>query len=110
MIEQYDLSFLDLNQILKVIHTRGTDIHGLVENGISSYNVGMPILEHPELNSLHKIIKKYINVYIEKYNICIPWIELILRLLHLHMETVLKITNQCKLLVTYLTKDYQYKN
>ena len=69
MIEQYDLSFLDLNQILKVIHTRSTDIHGLVENGISSYNVGMPILEHSQLNGLHKIIKKYINVYREKYNI-----------------------------------------
>jgi len=61
MIEQYDLSFLNLEKILKILQLTQTREHGLVSDGASSYNYGMPILEHPELLGLKKIIQKHIN-------------------------------------------------
>ena len=63
MIEQYDLSFLNLEQILKILQSTQTREHGLVSDGVSSYNYGMPILEHPELLGLKKIIQKHIDDY-----------------------------------------------
>ena len=63
MIEQYDLSFLNLEQILKILQSTQTREHGLVSDGASSYNYGMPILEHPELTGLKKIIQKHIDDY-----------------------------------------------
>lgn len=69
MIEEYDLSFLNLNPIEKILLDTKTDVHGLVTKGYSSYNFGMPILMNPELKSLNKIIKQYIRLYCIKYNI-----------------------------------------
>jgi len=63
MIEQYDLSFLNLKKIVKILQSTQTREHGLVSDGSSSYNYGMPILEHPELIGLKKIIQKHINDY-----------------------------------------------
>ena len=63
MIEQYDLSFLNLEKILKILQSTQTREHGLVSDGASSYNYGMPILEHPELLGLKKIIQKHIDDY-----------------------------------------------
>ena len=63
MIEQYDLSFLNLEKILKILQSTQTREHGLVSDGASSYNYGMPILEHPELIGLKKIIQKHIDDY-----------------------------------------------
>ena len=63
MIEQYDLSFLNLEKILKILQSTQTREHGLVSDGASSYNYGMPILEHPELMGLKKIIQKHIDDY-----------------------------------------------
>jgi len=61
MIEQYNLSFLELNKISKILQSTQTRDHGLVGDGVSSYNYGMPILMHPELLGLKKIIQKHIN-------------------------------------------------
>lgn len=69
MIEKYDLSYLNLNKIKKTLLSIKTDNHGLVTRGVSSYNVGMPILAHPELTGLNKIIKQYIILYCKKNNI-----------------------------------------
>lgn len=63
MIKQYDLSFLNLEKILKILQSTQTREHGLVGDGISSYNYGMPILEHPELIGLKTIIEKYLKEY-----------------------------------------------
>jgi hypothetical protein len=63
MIEQYNLSFLNLEKILKILQSTQTREHGLVSDGGSSYNYGMPILEHPELIGLKKIIQKHIDNY-----------------------------------------------
>lgn len=63
MIKQYDLSFLNLEKILKVLQFTQTREHGLVGDGISSYNYGMPILEYPELIGLKTIIQKYLKEY-----------------------------------------------
>lgn len=69
MVEEYDLSYLNLNTIKRMLLSSQTDVHGLVTNGISSYNVGMPILAHSELIGLNKIIKCYIQSYYNKYKI-----------------------------------------
>jgi hypothetical protein len=61
MIKQYDLSFLNLEKINKILQSSQTREHGLVSDGSSSYNYGMPILEHSELLGLKKIIQKHIN-------------------------------------------------
>jgi hypothetical protein len=63
MIEQYNLSFLNLEKILKILQSTQTREHGLVSDGGSSYNYGMPILENPELIGLKKIIQKHIDEY-----------------------------------------------
>ena len=63
MIEQYNLSFLNLEKILKILQSTQTREHGLVSDGGSSYNYGMPILENPELIGLKKIIQKHIDDY-----------------------------------------------
>lgn len=63
MIKQYDLSFLNLENILKILQSTQTREHGLVGDGISSYNYGMPILEYPELIGLKAIIEKYLKEY-----------------------------------------------
>jgi hypothetical protein len=75
MIETYDLSVLNLQSILQVIEILQVETHGLVNNGISSYNVGMPILDHSELYGLRIIVLKYIEVYRKRYNI--PPVKLI---------------------------------
>jgi Putative 2OG-Fe(II) oxygenase len=61
MIEEIDLSFLDFNSIMNTIKSIKLETHGLIENGYSSYNIGMPILEHQNLIGLKMIILKYIN-------------------------------------------------
>ena len=66
MIKQYDLSFLILEKILKILYSTQAREHGLVTGGVSSYNYGMPILEHPQLFDLKKIIQKHLNEYYQK--------------------------------------------
>ncbi len=69
MIETYDLSFLDLNKIKNILLRSNTETHGLITNGISSYNVGVPILMDPKLKEIKIIIEKYLKLYCSKYNI-----------------------------------------
>lgn len=69
MIEEYDLSFLNLQKIKNILFTSQAGNHGLLTKGKSSYSVGMPILMYSELQSLNKIIKKYVRMYCDKYNI-----------------------------------------
>lgn len=93
MIKQYDLSFLNLNQIYKTLQTIQTRDHGLLENGCSSYNYGSPILNYPELKSLKLIIQKYIDLYHPNqlkiinswYNTMQPGVEL---KIHKHEESI----------------------
>lgn len=69
MVEQYDLSFLNLEKVKNILlHTQSLD-HGLISDGKSSFNFGMPILMHPELKSLYAIIKQYVRLYCVKYDI-----------------------------------------
>jgi hypothetical protein len=69
MIEQYDLSFLNLNTIKNKLLQIETNSHGLVTKGVSTYNHGMPILMYPELIGLKNIIKQYVRIYCNKYDI-----------------------------------------
>lgn len=69
MIEQCDLSFINLNTIKNKILQIEASSHGLVSKGVSTYNYGMPILMYPELSGLNKIIKQYIKLYCNKYNL-----------------------------------------
>lgn len=69
MIEEYNLSFLELNDIKKTILSIKTREHGLVEGGKSSYNFEIPILEYKNLISIKKIIKNYLSIYRKKYGI-----------------------------------------
>lgn len=69
MIEEYNLSFLNLNRIKEIILSSQVDVHGLLTDGRSSYNVGMPILMHPELKGLNRTIKQYIRLYCNRHNI-----------------------------------------
>ena len=69
MIEQYNLSFLELNKISKILYSAQAREHGLVGDGVSSYNYGMPILMYPELRGLKLIIKQYIRLFCVKYEI-----------------------------------------
>lgn len=66
MIEQYDLSFLNLEKILKILYSIKAREHGLVGDGVSSYNYGMPILEHPKFLGLKTIIQKHLKEYHSK--------------------------------------------
>lgn len=69
MIEEYDLSFLNLSSIKNKLLQIKTNSHGLVTKGVSTYNYGMPVLMYPELLGLNTIIKEYVIMYSEKYNI-----------------------------------------
>lgn len=69
MIEEYDLSFLNLSSIKNKLLQIKASSHGLVTKGVSTYNHGMPVLMYPELIGLKTIIKEYIIIYCEKYNI-----------------------------------------
>jgi hypothetical protein len=69
MIEEYDLSFLNLNTIRNKLLQIETSSHGLVTKGVSTYNHGMPTLMYPELNGLSLILRKYVRIYCKKYNI-----------------------------------------
>jgi hypothetical protein len=69
MIEEYDLSFLNVENIKKVLLDIKTDVHGLIIEGSSSYNVGMPVLMQPKLKALNSIIRQYLNLYCTTYNI-----------------------------------------
>lgn len=69
MIEEYNLSFLNLNQIKEVLLSSDSIVHGLLSDGRSSFNHGMPILLHPELKSLYAILKQYVRVYCKRHDI-----------------------------------------
>jgi len=69
MIEEYNLSFLNLHKIKEVLLSSNSTIHGLLSDGRSSFNHGMPILFHPELQALYAILKQYVRVYSNKYDI-----------------------------------------
>jgi hypothetical protein len=69
MIEEYDLSFLNLNTIKNTLLKIETSSHGLVPKGFSTYNYGMPVLMYPELDGLQNILKQYVRLYCNKYGI-----------------------------------------
>jgi hypothetical protein len=69
MIEQYDLSFLNLNTIKSKLLQIETASHGLVSKGVSTYNHGMPVLMYPEMTGLKNILKQYVRLYCTKYKI-----------------------------------------
>jgi hypothetical protein len=69
MIEKYDLSFLNIDKIKNFLLSIQGDVHGLLTDGRSTYNCGVPILLYPELNGLRVTIEKYIEIYCKKYNI-----------------------------------------
>ena len=69
MIEEYNLSFLNLNTIKSKLLQIETNSHGLVTKGVSTYNHGMPTLMYPELTGLKNTIKQYVRLYCNKYDI-----------------------------------------
>lgn len=69
MIEKYNLSFLNLNEIKRKLLQIKTQEHGLITNGSSTYNYGMPILIYPRLTGLNNIIKQYVRLYCNKHDI-----------------------------------------
>lgn len=69
MIEEYNLSFLNLESIKRTLINTKSAEHGLITDGKSSFNYGMPILMHPELKSLYTIIQQYVRLYCTKYEI-----------------------------------------
>ena len=69
MIEEYNLSFLNLNTIKNTLLKIETSSHGLVSKGVSTYNHGMPVLMYPELTGLRNILKQYVRLYCNKYDI-----------------------------------------
>jgi hypothetical protein len=69
MIEEYNLSFLNLTPIQNKLRQIETYSHGLVTKGVSTYNYGRPTLLYPELNGLQTILEKYVRIYCEKYSI-----------------------------------------
>jgi hypothetical protein len=69
MIEEYNLSFLNLNTIKNILLKIETSSHGLVTKGYSTYNHGMPTLMYPELTGLKNVIKQYVRLYCNKYEI-----------------------------------------
>lgn len=69
MIEEYNLSFLNLDVIKNKLLEIETNSHGLVTKGVSTYNYGMPTLMYPELNGLKTTIKQYVRLHCLKYNI-----------------------------------------
>lgn len=75
MIEQYDLSFLNLNNIKNTLFQIQTSTHGLVSKGVSTYNYGMPILDYEPLSGLKKIIQKHLELFTNFYSL--PQVKLI---------------------------------
>jgi hypothetical protein len=69
MVEEYNLSFLNLNTIKSKLLEIETASHGLVTKGFSTYNHGMPTLMYPELTGLRNIFKQYVRLYCNKYDI-----------------------------------------
>ena len=69
MVEEYNLSFLNLNIIKNTLLQIETSSHGLVTKGVSTYNHGMPTLMYPELTGLRNILKQYVRLYCNKYGI-----------------------------------------
>lgn len=69
MIEEYNLSFLNLNPIKNKLLEIETASHGLVSKGVSTYNHGMPTLMYPELTGLKNTLKQYLRLYSNKYEI-----------------------------------------
>ena len=69
MIEEYDLSFLNLEPIKNKLLQIQSSSHGLVTKGYSTYNYGMPTLMYPELTGLKNTIKQYVRLYCNKYEI-----------------------------------------
>lgn len=69
MIEEYNLSFLNLDTIKTKLLQIETASHGLVTKGVSTYNHGMPILMYSEFIGLKKIIEQYVRIYCNKYTI-----------------------------------------
>jgi hypothetical protein len=69
MIEEYNLSFLNLNTIKNTLLQIETNSHGLVTKGVSTYNHGMPTLMYPKLTGLRNILKQYVRLYCNKYDI-----------------------------------------
>jgi hypothetical protein len=69
MIEEYNLSFLNLNTIKNTLLNIKTSSHGLVTKGFSTYNYGMPVLMYPELTGLRNIFKQYVRLYCNKYDV-----------------------------------------
>lgn len=75
MIEEYNLSFLNLNTIRSKLLQIETASHGLVTKGSSTYNYGAPVLEYSQLSGLKAVIQKYIELFTKKYNL--PKLKLI---------------------------------
>lgn len=69
MIEEYNLSFLNLNTIKRKLLEIETASHGLVTKGFSTYNHGMPTLMYSELTGLKNTLKQYVRIYCTKYDI-----------------------------------------
>ncbi len=69
MIEEYDLSFLNLEPIKNKLLQIQSSSHGLITKGYSTYNHGMPVLMYPELTGLKNTIKQYVRLYCNKYEI-----------------------------------------
>ena len=53
-VSQYDLSFLDLDKIFKIIKQIKVEPHGLIGNSDSSYNSEFNILYDDQLSFLKK--------------------------------------------------------
>lgn len=69
MIEEYNLSFLRLDQIKTSLLNIPAAVHTLVNNGKSSFNIGPTLFYYPEFKVLEKIIRKYVIIYCNKNNI-----------------------------------------
>jgi hypothetical protein len=69
MIEEYNLSYLNLEYLKNTLLNIKTSPHGLVTKGTSTYNHGMPVLMYPELIGLRNILKQYVRLYCSKYDI-----------------------------------------
>lgn len=65
-ISVYFLKDLNFNQIEKIISKSNCGPHGLLNFGDSSYNLDLPILEHPELEFLTDRIEICISDYTDR--------------------------------------------
>jgi hypothetical protein len=69
MIKEYNLSFLNIDNIATLLLNINLREHGLLSDGKSSFNYGIPLLMHPDLNSINIIFKKYLDLYCRNSNI-----------------------------------------